>query len=304
VFSERFYVEGVASDNLNVGRIVINNKEVFVNHGKKIFFSKVVNLREGKNNITVDVYDTSDNKTTKTFLVTRKIPAVMQNASRMSITILPFDEGKGSDRAKLAYEQLIGAFVDQKRFSVIERAKLEQILMEQKLTKEKLTDPEHSIRVGKLMSADAVLAAAVREDAKSIEIVARVISTETSEVLDVKDAFAEDKSLSSVREIMADLASKFATGFPVIEGMVVKASGKDAVMDVGEASNIKKNMTVIFFRKGEEIKHPVTGKSLGFDTIKLAEGRVEDVQAAFSKVRLLNKPAPKDIRVKDLVITK
>jgi hypothetical protein len=304
VFSERFYVEGAASDNLNVGRIVINNKEVFIKKGKRIYFSKIVNLREGKNDITVDVYDTSDNKTTRTITVSRKIPAVMQNAARMSITVLPFDEGKGSDRAKLAYEQLIGAFVDQKRFSIIERAKLEQILMEQKLTKEKLTDPEHSIRVGKLMSADAVLVAVVREDAKSIEIVARVISTETSEVLDVKDAFAEDKSSSSVKELMTDLAAKFATGFPVIEGMVVKAGGRDIVMDVGDASNIKKNMTVILFRKGVEIKHPVTGKSLGFDTIKLAEGRVEDVQAAFSKVRLLDKPAAKEVRVKDLIITK
>ena len=176
--------------------------------------------------------------------------------------------------------------------------------MEQKLTREKLTDPEHSIRVGKLMSADAVLAAVIREDAKSIEIVARVISTETSEVLDVKDAFAEDKSSSSVKELMTDLAAKFATGFPVVEGMVVKASGKNVVMDVGDASNIKKNMTVIIFRKGEEIKHPVTGKSLGFDTIKLAEGRVEDVQGAFSKVRLLDKPGGKEVRIKDMVITK
>ena len=74
-------------------------------------------------------------------------------------------------------------------------------------------------------------------------------------------------------------------------------------MDMGEASNIKKNMTVIFFRKGEEIRHPVTGKSLGWDTIKVAEGRVEDVQAAFSKVKLVGKGTG-EIRVKDMVITK
>ena len=304
VFSEKYCVEGQAFDNLNVGRIVINNKEVFARTGKQIFFSKVVDLREGKNTIAIDVYDTSDNKTSKTLSVTRKIPSVMQNASRMSITLLPFDSAKAGDRIQLAYDQLIGAFVDQKRFSVIERAKLEQILLEQKLTKEKLTDPENSIRVGKLMSADAILATTVREDAKSLEIVARIISTETSEVLGVKDAFAEDKSLTTVKELMAGLASKIAAEFPVAEGMVVKASGKNVLMDVGETSNMKKNMTVIVFRRGEEIKHPVTGKSLGFDTIKLAEGRIEEVQAAFSKVRLLDKPGTKEIRVKDLIITK
>ena len=304
VFSEKYAVEGEASDNLNIGRIVINNKDVFVKNGKRIFFSKVVDLREGKNTITVDVYDTSDNKTTKTYTVTRRIPSVMQNASRMSITVLPFDGGKTADRIQLAYDQLLGAFVDQKRFSVIERAKLEHILLEQKLTKEKLTDPENSIRVGKLMSADAVLATSVREDERSLEIVARVISTETSEVLGVKDAFVEDKTMAGVRDLVANLAAKVAQEFPVAEGMVVKAGGKSVVMDVGEASNIKRNMTVIIYRKGEEIRHPVTGKSLGWDTIKVGEGRVEEVQAAFSKVRLLDRPNSQQVKVKDLVMTK
>lgn len=304
VFAGKYAVEGVASDDWNVGRITVNGREVYFKKGKKVFFSKVVDLREGKNAITVDIYDSSENKTSRTFTVTRKIPSVLQNASRMSITVLPFDGGQAADRVRLAYDQLVGAFVEQKRFSIVERSKLEQILLEQKLTREKLTDPENSIRIGKLMSADAVLAATVREDGKSLEIVARIISTETSEVLDVKDVYAEDKTAASVKELMAALASKVASGFPVAEGMVVKAGGRSITMDLGEASNIKKNMTVIIYRKGEEIRHPVTGKSLGFDTVKLAEGRVEDVQANFSKVALLKKPASQEVRVKDLVITK
>lgn len=304
VFAEKFAVEGEAFDNRNVGRITVNNKDVFVKGGRKVFFSKVVDLKEGRNDITVDIYDTSDNRTSKTLTVVRKIPSVMQNASRMSVTVLPFDGGRAAERVQLAYERLIGAFVEQKRFSVVERSKLEQVLLEQKLTKEKLTDPEHSIRIGKLMSADAVLAATVREDERSLEVVARVISTETSEVLDVKDVYAEDKGAASVREMMAALASKVASGFPVAEGMVVKADGRNVTMDLGETSNVKKNMRVIVFRRGGEIKHPVTGKSLGWDTVKLAEGRVEDVQANFSKVELLKKPAPQEVRVKDLVITK
>jgi hypothetical protein len=186
----------------------------------------------------------------------------------------------------------------------VERTKLDKVLLEQRLTKEKLTDPENSIKVGKLMSADAVLATTVREDDKSLEVVARIISTETSEVLAVKDAFVEDKSMAGVRELVAALASKVASEFPVAEGMVVKASGKNIVMDVGEASNLKKNMRVIVFRKGEEIKHPVTKKSLGWDTIKVAEGRVEEVQAAFSKVKLVDRPDTKPVQVKDLIMTK
>lgn len=304
VFSGKFAVEGRAFDNRNIGRIVINGKDVFVKRGKTIFFSKVVDLREGRNNVTVEVHDTSGNKSKRTFSVKRKIPAVMQNASRMSITVLPFDGGRAADRIRLAYDQLIGAFVEQKRFNIVERSKLEQILLEQKLTREKLTDPANSIRVGKLMSADAILATTVREDGRSLEVVARVISTETSEVLDVKDAYAEDKGAGAVKELMTALASKVASGFPVAEGMVVKAKRKEVTIDLGETSNIKKNMRVIVYRRGQELKHPVTGRSLGWETVKLAEGRVEDVEAAFSTVELLKRPAPKRIEVRDLVITK
>lgn len=305
VFIDKYYVEGDVFDNRRVDRIVINNKEVSAKEGKKIFFSKIVNLKEGKNRITVEAFDSSDNTAKKTFGVTRKVPSAMQTGSRMAVTILPFDSNaEGGDRLQLAYEQLISAFVDQKRFSVIERSKLEQVLAEQKLTKAKLTDPEHSIRIGKLMAADAILAATMNEGPKSVEIVARIINTETSEVMESKDVYAEDKGLSTVKELMSGLALKFAAAFPVSEAMVIKTSGKTIYTDLGEKSKIKKNAAVVFYRKGEEIRHPITGKLLGCDTIKLGEGRIEDVQSDFSKVKLLDKPAPKEILVKDMMVTK
>ena len=46
------------------------------------------------------------------------------------------------------------------------------------------------------------------------------------------------------------------------------------------------------------------GKLPGWETARFTEGRVEDVQAQYSKVKLLDKPGPKEVRVKDLIITK
>ncbi len=47
------------------------------------------------------------------------------------MTIMPFDAKKEETAVEpLAYEQLTGSFVDQKRFNVIEREKLEQVLLE------------------------------------------------------------------------------------------------------------------------------------------------------------------------------
>ncbi|MBI5234060.1 MAG: hypothetical protein HY880_06880 [Deltaproteobacteria bacterium] len=61
---------------------------------------------------------------------------------------------------------------------------------------------------------------------------------------------------------------------------------------------------MIFYRKGKEIKHPVTGKSLGWDTVKLGEGYIDDIQEGFSKARLSDKFKSHEINVKDMIITK
>jgi hypothetical protein len=305
VFADRYYIDGEVSDNKAVEKVVINNREVPVKKGRKIFFNKALNLGEGKNRIVIEAFDTAGNRSAAEINVKRTIPEVLRTNSRMSVSVLPFESKKDSPYSRLAYEHLIGSFVDQKRFNVIERTKLEQVLLEHKLTKQKLTDPQHSIRVGRLVSADSILATSIKEDAVSIEIISRVINTETSEVMEVKDVFTEDKSLSAVKELMDGLASKVAASFPLAEGMVINKSGSmEIYSDLGNTSRIKKNTGVIIYRKGKEIKHPVTGKSLGFDTVKLGEGRIEEIQKDFSKIKLSDKTEPKEINVKDLMITK
>ncbi|MBF0559731.1 MAG: hypothetical protein HQL08_13235 [Nitrospirae bacterium] len=305
VLVDRYYVEGEAFDNQRVDRILINSREVSMKKGKKIFFSKVIKLNEGDNRIVVEAFDSSGNRAVSEFTVRRQIPLVMQVSSRMSISILPFEvKRENSETGRLAYEQLIGSFVDQKRFLVIERAKLEQVLMEQKLAREKLTDVEHSIRVGRLIGSDSILATSIAETHKSIEIISRVINTETSEIMDVKDVFAEDKSLSTVKDLIEGLALKIAQSFPVVEGMVIKTEKKEIFADIGNTSKIRNNAGVIVYRKGKEIRHPVSGKSLGWDTIKLGEGYVEQVQEGFSKIRLSDKFRNQEVNVKDLIVTK
>ncbi|MDH4232223.1 MAG: HYR domain-containing protein, partial [Nitrospirota bacterium] len=119
VFVDKYYVEGEAFDNSRVEKIMVNNLEVPARQGKKIFFSRTVSLKEGQNRIVVDVYDGSGNKASTNFTVTRNIPDVLQTNSRMSITVMPFDaKQKSPAMADLAYEQLIGSMVSQKRFNV------------------------------------------------------------------------------------------------------------------------------------------------------------------------------------------
>ena len=305
VFVDKYYVEGEASDNRAVEKVVINNKEISTKKGKKVFFSKINPLREGINKILIEAYDSSGNKATTEFTVKREIPAPLQIGSRMSFTLLPFDITQGDvSLGHRAYDLLTESFVEQKRFNVIERAKLEQVLLEQKLAKEKLTDLKYSIKVGRIMSADTMLATSLKEDAKSVEVISRVINTMTSEVVDVKDVYSEDKSTAAIKELMTGLASKIANSFPLTEGMVIKKGSKEVYTDIGASTKTRRYTGVILCRKGDEIKHPVTGKSLGQDIIKLGEGFIEEIQEGFSKVKLSDKLKEQDVKIKDMVITK
>lgn len=304
VFVDRYYVEGEASDEGGIDRIVVNGNPVTLPRGKKVFFSKVVKLVEGNNRIAVEAYDRAGNRSQASFTIRRAIPAALQVSSRMAVTLLPFDGPAAGESARLGDSFLTGAFVDQKRFQVVDREKLLHVLREQKLSREKLADNDHSIKLGKLVSADAVIASSVREDKRSLEVVARVINTETGEVMDVKDVYTEDKSLRSVREQMEGLAAKIAGSFPVTGGMVISRDRKEVLSDLGAASLVRKSMGAIFYRKGKEIRHPLTGRSLGWDTVKLGEGRFEEVQREFSRLKLSDSVKQQELGAKDLLITR
>jgi tetratricopeptide (TPR) repeat protein len=305
VYVDRYQVDGEVFDGTRVDRVTVNGLDVIAGKGKKVFFSKVVKLSVGKNRMLVEAFDKSGNRSQAEFTIHRVIPAALQIGSRMSMSLLPFDgKAKSQDIARLADDFLMGSFVDQKRFMLIEREKLKQILLEQQLSLEKLADPAHSVRVGKLIAADAILATTVREDQKSLEVVSRVINTETAEVMAVKDVYTENKSPVALKEAMDGLAAKIAGGFPLAEGMVIGREKKEILSDIGSITKVRKDMGAIIYRKGKEIRHPVTGRSLGADTIKLGEGWFADVQREFSKVRLSKRVRLQEIAMKDLLITR
>ena len=305
VFVDSFPLDGEISDNCRVDRLLINGRDIAINKGKKIYFSKVIRIESGENVIKIEAYDGAGNKARGTVIVTRKLPSVMQNGSRMSLVVLPFDFNRTAGSVTpLASDYLTGAMTEQKRFLIAERLKLKNVLEEQKCSQAMLEDTERTAKLGKIMAAEAIVATNVRETERSLEVTSRVINTETSEVMDVLDAYTEDKSPPAVKELMAGLAAKIARVFPVAEGIVISRDDDQIMTDLGTGSYVKQRHGAIFYRKGKEIRHPATGKSLGWDSIKLGEGYISEVQEGFSKVRLADRYRDGQINPSDLVVTK
>ena len=84
-------------------------------------------------------------------------------------------------------------------FQIIEREQIDYAINEQKLTNSGLTDPNSAIKIGNILSADAIIIGTIVDIAKSIIINTKAISSETGEILFVnKTTIIKDKTFDSI----------------------------------------------------------------------------------------------------------
>ncbi len=300
VFMEKAYIEGQVSDENKIEQLTINGISLLRRPGRYIFFSHMVDLREGENNLTIEARDENGNRVSQIIAIIRKVPAALQLAERLSITAFPFEQKGEITEASMAFQDnLIDALVDQNRFQVIERDRLDLILQEQKLSRTKLFDRRTALRLGNLVAAKSIIMGSIIETRIGIEVVARMVDTETSEILATEDVYDELKDLPALRSLAGGMAVKFHRDFPLVDGLVIRLEGDDIFTDLG-ADLIKLRRRLIVYRE-EPVAHPRTGKILGSDNEIIGHARVIQVMPEMSKAELIEAKA-NDLKTLDKVI--
>lgn len=302
VYFDQIYLEGSVADVNAITELSVNQKSLVKGQRKNIFFNYIFKLKPGRNRIVIAAADAKGNRAEKEIRVMRVVPKVHQVGSRMSVTLLPFVQaGLVKDIGEVAYDNLVTALVEQERFNYVDRSKIDAVLREMRLSAEGLTDSATSVKVGKLTAAEGVVMGVVKEGPSSIEVYARLVDTETSDILLEKDAFHEDKSLSNLRFLMQGLALKLKLGFPLLEGEIQAQQGKTYTVNLGTNMLVRPGMRVVVFKE-EPMVEPKTGLPVGTETVVLAEGRVVNAYDRLSQIELLNAGA--SVAPKSLVITK
>ena len=264
VFLEKVYIQGQVSDQSKIESLTVNKADILRNKGQRILFGHLVALREGENVIDIEAKDEFGNVARKKITVIRRLPKALQVAERLSLTVLPFEQKDAISNTGLSFQNnLMDALVNQNRFRMIERDKLDLILNEQKLSRTALIDKGTALRLGKLVAAASIITGSIVETRTGIEIVGRLIDTETSEVLDTEDVYDERKDLQTQKDLAEGMAVKFHREFPLIDGTVIQQKGQFIFTDLGQ-DKIKPQRRLLVYRE-EPIKHPVTGKVLGMD---------------------------------------
>lgn len=214
---------------------------------------------------------------------------------------MPFElRGIISDAGLTFQDNLINSLIHRDRFRVLERNLLETILEEQKLSRTKLVDQSTALKLGKLMAAQSIITGSIVETRNGIEIIARFIETETSEILDTEDIYGEGKDFVAFRELAEGMALKFHRKFPLVGGIIIDKKGNYIITDMGEEKiGIQKRLIVY---REEPVVHPITAKVLGADSEILGRARVKQVSPEMSKAELVDQKGPQVDRL-DKVIT-
>lgn len=80
-------------------------------------------------------------------------------------------------------EEFITRMTLTQKFRVVERSQIQKVMDELKLSVSDLVDPNQSAKVGKLLGADYLLVGTVTDEKFGLKVNARIINTETAEVL-------------------------------------------------------------------------------------------------------------------------
>ena len=105
---------------------------------------------------------------------------------------MPFDHLMDVSDTSLAFQaNLVDHLVNRNRFNVVERDKLDLILREHNISRTKLFDNQTALQVGRLTAAQSIIAGVMIVTTSGIEIVSRMIDTETSQTLASNDVYDE-----------------------------------------------------------------------------------------------------------------
>jgi hypothetical protein len=184
--------------------------------------------------------------------------------SRMPVAVLAF-AGTDIDTGVTDYLRLTteAKVLDEGRFRVVDRTRLQDVLTEQQLAAA-LADPNEAIALGKLTNAYVFIVADVfAHDQAGLEIKARAIDAETSDLIATLDAFVDDKDdRAKVEEACRGIALQLAERYPRLSGELRSVRGNDVLINWTKEDGLQEGAYFLFVQEQEPWLDEDTGEVL------------------------------------------
>lgn len=301
VYMDKVVLTGSVRDKGTVSSLTINGEEVLPKRGPLVFFTHVVTLKPGENAITLAARDASGNRSAHTFRIERSLPKALLLEERLRLAVFAFEQKGRISPASFAFQDdFIHALVERRRFQVVERQRLDLILEEQNLSSTDLVDRAAALELGSLAAAHVVVAGSLVETLTGIEIVGRVIESETGTVLCTADVYGENKTLPGLKTYARAMALKLHRQFPLVEGRLIEKEGDQIITDLTLEKLCAQRRLLIYDKR--PVFHRESGRQMGMDYHVLGAARVFQAGEHISKARLQD-DASVEIDTRHFVIT-
>jgi curli biogenesis system outer membrane secretion channel CsgG len=296
------------------------------------------------------------------------VPLAAQ-APRKRIAVLDFDYatvhagvaglfGQDVDIGKGIADMLVTNLVREGTYSVIERKQLDKVLGEQNFQQSGRADPSSAVKLAKLLGVDAIIIGSITEfgrddkktgvgggirvggiglgglgkkEAKAVVVIdARIVSTETAEILGVATGKGTSKrsgmniaggfavggvaagggfgsnasnfgntiigeatraAVDSLTGEVVAASSRITASAPSIKGLVADVAGSEVIINVGTSAGVRVGAEYDVVRPGREIKDPATGRVLRRVTSPVGKFKVTSADEGSATGTLSGGPA-------------
>lgn len=266
----------------------------------------------------------------KCLAATLMLAPTLALAAKPTVAVLPFDVDKRAvifsenyvsstvveDKTHFLTGDLVTQLVKSRRFDVVERSRVEDLMKEQEFSESGYISAETAVQIGKMIGADFFVMGKIEHLEAALEdkpvpygkgktqqegvgqmvVNMRVVDSRggkivaaekfnvkfTEKKLKSPGIFVENLREQAAREIVSTVVERV---FPL---KVVSVANGVAVINRGGAASFKVGTSLAAYEWGDEIKDPDTEESLGFEETKVGELRVTEVLDKTSKAEIIS----------------
>ncbi|HUW61131.1 MAG TPA: hypothetical protein VMZ06_09005 [Candidatus Bathyarchaeia archaeon] len=304
--NKTLYVSGDATAQTKVAALTINGEPFNELTGapKETFSRRIPIDAEGDAVVPVDVQakDDQGHETVTSLKVNVRPVQLDSPESKLPLAVLAFvGEAVEPSLAELLRVGTEASLFEAGRFRVLDRIRLRDTLTELQLAAA-LADPDDAIALGRLTNAHVFLVADLFERGGGVEVKARAISTETSEILQVFDAYIDDKtSKARIDAGLEALAADLAKAFPRLSGEILsvrpRPDGDEMLLNWTREDGVREGMYLLVVEETDPWIDPVTGTEIEpGEMVAVARGRIQAMLTQGAKAKAF-KPEQESVKL-------
>jgi hypothetical protein len=254
-------VTGRVAATTRVESLRINEAEFPMVSAPVVNFTKRIPLERGPNVIQVVAEDDQGRQAQKELEVIGRQLELDSPESKMSLAVMGF----GGTDAELCSNLRVGTenqLVRRQRFALVERQRLAEVLQEQQLS-EALGDPDKALRLGNVVPANLMVIGEVIARGDELEVYARAVNTETSQIAASVDTHIADRNNAEQVDFGLDaIAYGLVQAFPRVQGEIRKVDKNQVIVDIGKQDGVREGMYLYVVQEEPPVVDDTTGEVL------------------------------------------